>query len=60
MVNCSRLPIDKVKEASGEEMGFMQHTPMWDIVPERECWERTGKAPVSGKWVDTNKEGRGI
>ena len=23
--------------------------------PVRECWERTGRAPVSGRWVDVRK-----
>ena len=28
---------------------------LWDIRPVGECWEKTGKAPVSVRWVDTNK-----
>jgi len=28
---------------------------IWDIVGVKECWERTGKGPISGRWVDHNK-----
>ena len=28
-------------------------------VPVRECWERTGKAPIGIKWVDVNKGDEG-
>ena len=28
---------------------------MWVLRPIQECWEKLGKAPVTVKWVDTNK-----
>ena len=28
---------------------------MFEYVPEHVCWERTGRAPVSTKWVETEK-----
>merc|ERR1739836_46716 len=28
---------------------------LYDKVPEVECWARTGKAPISTKWIDINK-----
>ena len=28
---------------------------VWDVVPVAQCWARTGKAPLKGKWVDVNK-----
>ena len=35
----------------------MQKRELWKVVPIEESWERTGKAPVSVRWVDTNKGG---
>ena len=35
----------------------MQGRNIWTLRPTRECWELTGKAPVSVRWVDTNKGG---
>ena len=26
-----------------------------DIVRKKECWEKTGKVPISTKWADTDK-----
>ena len=51
--------MDKVREARNEEIKFMQMKGIWEVVPTRECWERTGSAPVSVRWVDTNKGGPG-
>ena len=31
---------------------------VWDVVPVTQCWSRTGKAPLKGKWVDVNKGDR--
>ena len=29
----------------------------YDVVGEAECWARTGKAPISTRWVDIHKGG---
>ena len=52
-----QLPIQKVKEARKENVTFIEGRKLWDLVPEDECWERTGKSPVSMRGVDTNKGG---
>ena len=44
-----------VREARQEEVGFMAKIGLYDIVPEEESWEQTGKGPISTKWVDVNK-----
>ena len=28
---------------------------VWEVVPEDECWKRTGKNAFSARWVDINK-----
>ena len=56
-VHGGELPLEKVKEARSEEVEFMQLRGIWDVVPVGECWEKLGKAPVSVRWVDTNKGG---
>ena len=45
----------KVREARGEEIQFMKSIPSYEEASEEECWEVTGKRPISTKWVDINK-----
>ena len=33
----------------------MQARGIWEVVGEGDCWAATGAAPVTVKWVDTNK-----
>ena len=33
----------------------MEERGIWVLRPIEECWQKTGKAPVSVRWVDTNK-----
>ena len=35
----------------------MNSRKIWDLKPVQECWDVTGKPPVSVRWVDTNKGG---
>ena len=49
------LPMAKVREARKEEVTYMEGRKLWDLRPIEECWEKLGKAPVSMRWVDTNK-----
>ena len=48
-----------MEEARKEEIGFMQGRNIWSLKPVEDCWRDAGKAPVSVKWVDTNKGGKG-
>jgi len=45
-----------VKEAREEEVEYIEKIPVYDVVDETEAWEVTGKGPISGKWVDINKQ----
>ena len=51
-------PLDEVNKARLEEIDFMVKRGMWDLRPISECYKRTGKAPMSVRWVDTNKGDR--
>ena len=59
-IHGTQLPMAQVREARHEEMSHMKnHT--FDIVKRKECYERTGKAPISTRWIDTDKShGQGI
>ena len=49
------LDEEKVAEARSEEVGFMHGIGVWKASTAAECWEKTGKPPVTTKWVDVNK-----
>ena len=52
------LDIRKVREGRKEEVEYMEKRGIWEVKDEKECWEKTGKGPVSVKWVDTDKGDR--
>jgi len=54
-VTGDRLPAEETKVARKDEVDCMNEWDVWDIVDERECWNKTGKGPISGRWVDHNK-----
>ena len=54
-VHGGALPMGLVKAARREEIAYMQGRNIWTLRPIRECWELTGKPPVSVRWVDTHK-----
>jgi len=49
------LDVEEVKAARKEEMTFVKGIPVYKEVEVKECWERTGKGPVTTKWVDVEK-----
>ena len=49
------LPIEEVREARKEEVDYMENRKLWSLKPLKDCWDKTGRDPVSMKWVDTNK-----
>ncbi len=49
-----RLPLELVEKAREEEMGHMKGKT-FKVVKKREAYETTGRAPISTKWVDTDK-----
>ena len=54
-VHGKELKIEDVLAGRKEEVGYMQKRGIWSEVDVEECWRNTGKAPVSVKWVDTDK-----
>ena len=53
-----RLDYHGVREARKEAMEEVKKHQVWVKVPTKECWERTGKAPIKTRWVDINKGDR--
>ena len=49
------LDAKKVKEARQLEMEYYDKMHVFDEVPIAQCWERTGKAHLKSRWVDTDK-----
>jgi hypothetical protein len=56
-VNGGALDLEKVREARKEEIEFMRCKGIWREVPWSEAMNKTGKPPVTVKWVDTMKSG---
>ena len=54
-VNGGYLPTPLVKAARAKEIDWVHKEHIYDIVPRAQAYERTGKAPIPLKWVDTNK-----
>ena len=53
-VNDIELPVELVRAARREEMDHMKGK-IFKVVKKSEAWEKTGRAPISTKWVDTDK-----
>ena len=48
--------MEDVEAGRREEVAYMQKRVIWVETPIEECWRKTGKAPISVRWVDTEKE----
>ena len=48
------LPIKDVENARAEEMTYMK-AKVIKVVKRQESYDVTGRAPISTKWVDTDK-----
>ena len=57
-VNGGWLQGDLVAEARQEEIEWMQLREVFEVVKADVCWTTTGKAPMTLRWVDTNKGDR--
>jgi len=44
-----------VKEARKQEMAYFAQKKVWMKVPRKQCYDDTGKPPISVRWVDVNK-----
>ncbi len=52
-VNNLELPLEAVREARTEEMSYIRGKT-FKVVNRAEAFEKTGKPPISTKWVDTD------
>ena len=43
------------RQAEAEEIDCMKKIQLYDVVETAECWAKTGKPPVTTKWVRVNK-----
>ena len=59
-VHGGELPSKDVRAAREEEVGYMQSRGIWKVEPIWKCFEKTGRGPVSVRWVDTNKGKEGV
>ena len=50
-------PLDagKVREARATEMKFLKDRQVYGYARVWDAWEKTGKAPIGLKWIDSNK-----
>ena len=44
-----------VYAARMEEVGFIRNMKLYAKVPISECYAKTGKGPISTRWIDINK-----
>ena len=54
-VNGVDLDPELVKKARREEVEFYKTMGVYEKVPLSECFEVTGRPPVSVRWIDHNK-----
>ena len=40
--------------ARKQEMDFFAKIPVWIKVPKKKSFERTGRPPISARWIDVN------
>eukprot|EP00434_Breviolum_minutum_P025627 symbB.v1.2.022644.t1/scaffold2018.1/size92264/4 len=54
-VSGKALESSKVASARAEEIDYAERYKVWDVVPISECYQKTGKGPISSRWIDINK-----
>ena len=54
-VSGDQLQPEKVKQARSEEMAYFRDMGVYDVVPLSECFNATGRPPITTTWIDTNK-----
>ena len=55
-VTGEEIDVEGVKRARQEEIDYIEDKGIWETVPVSLCWEKLGRPPTSGKWVDVKKE----
>ena len=54
-VSGAELDPGKVKTARAEEVEYVRKMRLYDKVLISQCYQKTGKAPISVRWIDINK-----
>ena len=54
-VNGRRLKPEKVRGARKAELKYFDKMGVGELAPIKECWNRTGKPPVTVRWIDHDK-----
>ena len=49
------LDVAAVRRARAEEIGYYRKMDAFEVVPIQQCWDSTGKAPISVRWLDHDK-----
>ena len=49
------LETTMVQAARAEEIDFANRYGVWTPVPIQQAWDRTGRGPISSRWIDVNK-----
>ena len=50
-----KLDGNKVKEVRAKEIQYVRTMDLYEKVLIQQCYERTGKGPISTRWIDINK-----
>ena len=53
-VSCAHFDAKKVQQARMEEVDYVRGMRLYDKVPIAECRVRTGRNPISVRWIDIN------
>ena len=54
-VSGAELDARQVKRARQEEIDYVHKMKLYEKVPKSECYRKTGKAPITLRWIDINK-----
>ena len=54
-VSGATLSPQEVKRARAEEIKYVREMKLYKKVPISECYSKTGKAPITTRWIDINK-----
>ena len=54
-VSRAKLNPSEVRKARTEEVEYIHKIDLYTKVPITECYKKTGKAPISVRWIDINK-----
>ena len=59
-VNMKMLDLKDIRIGRSEEVTYMKARNIWKEVDVDEAWAKTGRGPVSVRWVDTDKGTEGM